>query len=150
METGNETANKLMQAFIQLHRLKMNHGMVGGMKHSEARVLRSIHKMDSGQGVMVSELSGRLKVSAPSITQTVNSLVEQGLVNRMVDPSDRRAVRLRITPYGKEVLDRVYQEFMAIHSGLVEYLGEEQSAVLTDLLQKVYQYFEIAGGRQHD
>jgi len=149
MDMGNDIAYKLMHVFFQLHRQKMNSGPVEGMRHGEMRVLRSIFKLDTGQGVMVSELSNLWNVSAPSATQTVNGLVTQGLVERSVDPADRRAVRLRLTSKGEEVLHQVSQKFVASFSGLTQHLGLEQSESLLGLLEQVYQYFESnpSGGR---
>jgi len=43
-------------------------------------------------------------VSAPSMTRTVNALVDQGFVRRESDPDDGRQVRLQITPEGRKKL----------------------------------------------
>lgn len=149
---SQETAYRLMHAFFQIHRQKMNSGQVRGRTHGELRVLRSIKRLDIGQGVMVSELSNLMKVSSPFITQTVNGLVKEGLVDRSADPSDRRAVRLRVTNAGEELVHEVFTHFIESHRGLVQYLGQEQSEQLIDLLHRVYQYFELesAGGKNCD
>jgi DNA-binding MarR family transcriptional regulator len=148
MVNGNDTACKLMHGFFRLHRQKMNSGPVQGMNPGEMRVLRSIKRLDSGQGVMVSELGNLLKVSSPFITQMTNSLVKQGLVHRAIDPDDRRAVRLRVTAQGNEVILKTSREFMALFEGLVQHLGQEKSEELITLLDEVYKYFESVGGRQ--
>ena len=62
---------------------------------------------------MVSLLSTALKVSPSFITQMANGLVEAGLADRSPDPDDRRAVRLRVTPRGDEVLAKASREFIA-------------------------------------
>jgi DNA-binding MarR family transcriptional regulator len=142
MEQNNDMPYRLMQAFFQLHRQKMNFGPVQGIYPGEMRVLRSIKRLDAGQGVMVSELSGLLKVSSPFITQMTNNLVKQGLADRSPDPADRRAVRLRVTPRGNDVIAQASREFMARFEGLVQHLGPEQSGELLRLLHLVYQYFD--------
>jgi DNA-binding MarR family transcriptional regulator len=142
MEPSNDMPYRLMQAFFQLHRQKMNSGPVQGLNPGEMRVLRSIKRLDAGQGVMVSELSGQLKVSSPFITQMTNSLVKQGLADRSPDPADRRAVRLRVTPRGNQLIAKASREFIAHFEGLVQHLGPEQSGELLRLLHQVYQYFE--------
>ena len=145
MEEGNDTSYKLMQAFGQLKRQWSNAGPIAGLKHSEWGVLRGLSKLDDGQGVMVSELSAGMKVSAPSITQTVNGLVSRGLVSRQADPCDRRAVRLRVTESGEETLALALKEFKSRSHGLVEFLGEKKSADLMELLHQVHKYFETLG-----
>jgi len=141
---------KLMQAFSQLHRQKLSFRPVQGYNPGEIRVLRSIAKLDQGQGLMVSELGSVLKVSSPFITQRTNELVKQGLVVRATDPEDRRAVRLKITPRGEEVLAKAVQEYSAFFAGLAKYLGQEQTEDLVRLLHQVQQYFESVEVRNGD
>lgn len=50
------------------------------------------------------ELADHEKVSAPSMTRTVNGLVERGLVQRADDPTDGRQVILSLTPGARTVL----------------------------------------------
>lgn len=50
------------------------------------------------------ELADNEKVSAPSMTRTVNGLVGRGLVVRADDPTDGRQVILSLTPGAKTVL----------------------------------------------
>lgn len=142
MEDSNELAHRLMYSFFQLHRQKMNSGPVQGLNPGEMRVLRSVRRLDSGQGVMVSELGGLLKVSSPFITQITNGLVKQGLVERAADPEDRRVVRLRVTAPGEEVIVKASREYMALYAGLAEELGQDKSEELIRLLHQVYQYFD--------
>ncbi|WP_350343385.1 MarR family transcriptional regulator [Proteinivorax tanatarense] len=142
MENKNDTSYQLMHAFIRLHRQKMHAGPIAGLNRSEMAVLRSISKLDKENGVKVSELSTYLKVSAPSITQTVNGLVKQDLVKRCPDSSDRRAIRLIITFSGKEKLSAAFEEFRLHFYGLCQYLGQSKSNQLIDLLNEVYNFFE--------
>lgn len=43
-------------------------------------------------------------VSAPSMSRTVNALVERELITRTGDPDDGRSVIIELTPEGKNVL----------------------------------------------
>src|SRR5262245_60693800 len=49
-------------------------------------------------------LAERERVQPPSMTRTVASLVEQGLVDRIEDPHDRRQVIVSLTAAGREAL----------------------------------------------
>jgi len=139
---GNDSVGRLMHVFFQLHRQRINSGPVLGMNPGDVRVLRTIMRRDSGQGVMVSELGSMLKVSSPFITQVTNGLVQKGWVDRSPDAVDRRVVRLRITPRGEEAVARVSKEFLAKYAGLTRSLGPEKTEELIRLLQEVHQYFE--------
>lgn len=143
MEPNKDMPYRLLQAFLQLHRQKLYQGPVQGINPGDMRVLCSIQGMDAGTGVMVSQLSSRLKVSPPFITQVTNNLVKRGLVERSLDPSDRRAVRLQVTPQGSDVLKAVTQAYSARFEGLVRHLGPEQSGELLRLLEETYCYFKV-------
>ncbi|WP_061017048.1 MarR family winged helix-turn-helix transcriptional regulator [Microbacterium sp. CCH5-D1] len=52
----------------------------------------------------VSTLAERERVTAPSMTSTINGLEEQGFVVRTPDEDDRRRVQVDITPAGAEIV----------------------------------------------
>ncbi len=54
----------------------------------------------------ISELASRLGVSAPTTSQLVDRLVEQGLAARADDRSDRRQVLVTVTSAGRQQLER--------------------------------------------
>jgi DNA-binding MarR family transcriptional regulator len=86
--------------------------------------------------VRLHDLADRLGVSDPTASRAVDALVEHGLVERVPDPADRRAVRISLTPHGRQmveerkrrVLDAVLPAIAAIPAAdqqrLVELLGE--------------------------
>lgn len=78
----NGLAQRLMQAFFQLHRQKLRSGQIQGLNPGEMRVLRSIKRLDQGEGVMVTQLVTLLGVTRPFITQTSTALVKRCLVSR--------------------------------------------------------------------
>jgi DNA-binding MarR family transcriptional regulator len=58
-------------------------------------------------GCRTSEVAGRIGASRPSTSRLVHRMIERGLVESGVDPSDRRAARLRLTETGVDLLGRV-------------------------------------------
>lgn len=94
------------------------------------------------QGLKVSEISRYLGLTPPTVTQLINSLEAKELVERQPDPSDRRVVRIRLTKQGK-IITRKGRDYMnATLNRMVEYLGEEESDQLAELLLKVYTFME--------
>ena len=51
-----------------------------------------------------SQIAGRLALTKPTVSATIDTLVERGLVSRAVADDDRRALRLQITAEGRAVL----------------------------------------------
>lgn len=142
---GNQdaAARKLMQAFLQFRRLFRSQSPIEGLRPSEIMVLHFIKaKVGSdGPGIKVSELSAILGVTPPTVTQMINGLVADGFVERSTDPTDRRAVRIRLTDKGQRALRKATDAFVDAFRGLAEYLGEEDTAKLAELLAKVFVYF---------
>ncbi|WP_340026255.1 MarR family transcriptional regulator [Paenibacillus sp. FSL K6-1096] len=94
------------------------------------------------QGLKVSEISRYLGLTPPTVTQLINSLEAKELVERQPDPSDRRVVRIRLTKEGKIITRKGRDHMNATLNRLVEYLGEEESDQLAELLLKVYTFME--------
>ena len=59
-----------------------------------------------------------------------------------MDKEDRRVVRVRLTDSGLAIVEKATDTFMSRFNGLAEYLGEEQSNQLADLLSKAFTYFD--------
>ncbi|MFD0690427.1 MarR family winged helix-turn-helix transcriptional regulator [Actinomadura fibrosa] len=66
-------------------------------------VLRAL--VDADGPLRPSELAARLAVEAPHVTRQVQRLERAGYVERVPDPDDRRAQRVRLTDAGRDVVD---------------------------------------------
>jgi DNA-binding MarR family transcriptional regulator len=84
----------------------------------------------------LSKIGERLMVHPTSVTNAIDRLVEQGLVKREVDETDRRRVLASLTPEGKRVLKRATASLMDIEFGL-GVLDEEQVRTAYDVLRVV-------------
>jgi DNA-binding MarR family transcriptional regulator len=67
----------------------------------------TLYRLGPGGADHAGAVAHRLQISMPSVTQSVDQLVEGGLVLRRRSETDRRVVRLEITPAGRRVLGRV-------------------------------------------
>lgn len=140
-------AEKLLSAFIQFQKVDWDQKIIPGYKTSELKVLICIkNKRKKGtKGMMVSEISQFLRVTSPTVTQLVNGLEKKELVKRNLDKTDRRVVRIQLTNKGLKVAKQTEANFIASFKGLVDYLGEEQSDLLANLLMKTVTYFNQQG-----
>lgn len=86
------------------------------------------------------ELAEVEKISAPSMTKTVNCLVEKGLVSRDDHPDDGRCKVLNLTPEGTAALDRIARARDDWMVKQLRDLSKEERVLLrqaTDLLNRV-------------
>lgn len=73
---------------------------------AQQRVLVAV---DGAESIHLAELSRRVRRGTPAVSEIVEQLVRQGLVDRQPDETDRRRAVLRITPAGTAQLDQVRQ-----------------------------------------
>jgi DNA-binding MarR family transcriptional regulator len=140
--TTSLTEQKLFRALAQFRRLGWYQHSIAGCKPSEIRVLFCIKRMSQPNAELkVSEISKQLLVTPPTVTQLLNGLEANGLIERRSDAADRRSVGVRLTSKGELVTQQAADAHSALLSGLMEYLGEEQSNQLADLLSKAFHYF---------
>lgn len=141
--TNNPTAQKLMRAFMQFHRLEAHQRNFAECTPGEIRTLFCIrHAAKSGNPEMkVSEISKRLQVTSPTVTQLLKGLEANGLIERRIDQTDRRAVGITLTERGEALTQQAMDAFAASFEGLIDYLGEEESNQLAELLLKTYRYY---------
>lgn len=87
----------------------------------QLRCLQRIARGDS----LTTHLARAMGVAVPTMTSMIDGLSDRGLVERQPDPTDRRQVRIVMTPTGHEVLTR-YQAIM--HDRIHELLGHLNAA----------------------
>lgn len=64
------------------------------------------------------------------------------MVERMPDATDRRVVRIKLTEQGEMITRRAKDHMNQTLNHLVEYLGEDESNQLAELLMKVRRFVE--------
>lgn len=74
-----------------------------GLSASQHSALASI---ETHGPLTLGDLAAREQVAPPTVTKVVGRLEDDGLVDRTVDPADRRVSRVSITPEGRRRLDR--------------------------------------------
>jgi gentisate 1,2-dioxygenase len=71
-----------------------------GINAGTFALLHALHEQD---GVTQQELRGRVRLQQSSTTQAIEKLERQGLLQRVVDPSDRRQAHIYLTEAGRSL-----------------------------------------------
>ncbi len=98
-------------------------------------------------GCSPTHLSHCQSVSKNTISALVRGLEEQGLVERALDPEDRRGFRIRLSEAGRRLMADTMPLHMRFMNELVAGLTPEEKAELAALLQKLYRALASHGGR---
>lgn len=89
-----------------------------------AQMTTLIAVRDAGE-VTIKDLALATKVSSPSASTMIDRLVDIGVVRREAGKSDRREVRIGLTPLGEEMVSAMELEVLGSLSRLLEKLGPE-------------------------
>lgn len=140
---NSTVAHKLMHALSNLHKAQWQH-VVEGNKPSEMTLMLCIgqHKYFKNEAPKVSEISRQLGLTPPTVTQLINSLEAKQMVERQADPTDRRVVRVILSEQGIAATRKAKAHMDAGLNKLIDYLGEEESNQLADLLLKVHAFVQ--------
>jgi DNA-binding MarR family transcriptional regulator len=101
-----------------------------GLTFARYEALVLLHFSRSGS-LPLSVIGQRLMVHPTSVTNTIDRLVAQHLVDRRPNPRDGRGVLAAITPAGREVVERATAELMADGFGLAAYRSDELEALFS-------------------
>jgi DNA-binding MarR family transcriptional regulator len=87
----------------------------------------------------MSELAQALGLQPSTVTGLVDALIKYGRVQRGPDPSDRRVVRVSLTPAGVEERDRLTKEWRDRLMELLGDLSDEELRMIHDGLSALDQ-----------
>jgi DNA-binding MarR family transcriptional regulator len=82
----------------------------------------------------LAELAG---ITAPTATRIVDGLLERGLVSRVEDPTDRRAVVISLTATGRRALARKEREYSEGRRRIADALDPHEQEVAARLLRRL-------------
>lgn len=102
-------------------------------QYNVLRILRGAHP----EQLNCRQVSARMMTREPDLTRLLDRLEKAGFVERTRQPSDRRVVRVGITPAGLRLLRQLDQPMLALHRFQFSPLGEARTAKLVRLLRRL-------------
>jgi DNA-binding MarR family transcriptional regulator len=100
---GGGTPAALAARFARLVE-RLGGDMVAAKAQGQQREL--LAAVGATEPATLNQVAARVKRGAPAVSRAVDALVRAGLVDRQPDPGNRRRLALRLTPDGREHLDR--------------------------------------------
>lgn len=88
------------------------------------------------------QLAASAGVSSPTATRMIDVLVARGLVSRVEDPADRRAVLISLTPAGRRALGAKLREYEQVRAQIAATLDVDERRVAADLLHRLTEVIE--------
>lgn len=116
---------------VPFERLLRNHGL-SSATYNVLRILRG----SGATGRVCNEIGQHLVARVPDVTRLIDRLEKQGYAKRTRGDSDRRLVRVVITPNGLEILGRLDAPVLAEHQRQMAHMTEDELRTLSLLLSK--------------
>ena len=115
---------------------------VEGLNPTQGSILSFLHKRNTS--VRLSEIAQELAVSNATVSDSVSTLVEKGLVTKRRAKEDARATAISLRPKGKKLADRLGLGDIRIKQAL-ESLGSNEREQLYRTMLKLIRQLQLAG-----
>ena len=136
---GEVSAGELTERVMRVAHLIRRASTAGlaplNLTPAQSRALRTISRAESP--IRMGELAAALGVVPRSATDLVEALQGAGLVERLVDPANRRSVLVELTREGRDIQQAMADARTATAATLFGTLDPAERALLAELLGRV-------------
>lgn len=113
-----------------------------GLNSSTFDVLATLRRSGEPFRLSPSDLMATMMVTSGTMTNRIDQLEKQGLVERLPNPDDRRGLIVALTPKGRALVDEAVTAHVANQERLMAALTVEERNALDTLLRRHLAAFE--------
>lgn len=111
-----------------------------GVTSTHIHYLDTIRKLELKTGcVKMSDISDELGLPRPSVTKTIKDMEKLGFVEKNTTTTDGRFVFIRITPAGKDLVDKYVDQYFGELSREFEDICDEDAVNMINTIEKLYE-----------
>ncbi|MCG8549540.1 MAG: MarR family transcriptional regulator [Desulfobacterales bacterium] len=137
--TGRKVHDNITRIITAVAMEKGKASQFGELSYQQKNMIMMIRVREC---VSVTELSGILNVSPPSVSAMVDRLVERGLLIRTHSEKDRRKVEIRVAPAAVDEIALVEEKLLNSFLELTQLLGPEITSQWCSVLQQIEKLIE--------
>jgi DNA-binding MarR family transcriptional regulator len=108
-----------------------------GLSYADFDVLNTLRRRGDPHGTNPKALAASALITSGAMTSRLDRLEGAGLVERRPDPSDRRAILVRLTPAGQERATRALDAVLAADRRFLEPLGPDDRRAAAAVLKRL-------------
>ncbi len=131
---GDRPLGDRLVAVMRLLRAASSRSEIAGLSNARYEFL---HALVHGGPTRMSALARHLRISPRTVTPMVDALEAEGLLDRVPDPTDRRAKVLALTPAGFTLMKGAHDARIAMANSLFTPLTTRERNTLAALLDKI-------------
>ncbi|WP_456268833.1 MarR family transcriptional regulator [Kushneria sp. AK178] len=130
--TTRIVGRSFLEPFFRAHELQAG----------EFDVLATLRRAGAPYALGPTQLYEALMISSGGMTNRLDRLEKQGLIERHPNPEDRRGTLVQLTSRGKEIIDKMVPEHIDNESLALSGLTREEQEQLNALLGKLLEHLE--------
>lgn len=109
---------------------------------TQARWTTMVYLQKGGEGLTQRELARLMAIENPTLVRLLDSLEQQGLIERRPCPNDRRARRLHLTPDGTEFMNVLTERAAQLREEMLEGISDEEIEGAVAVFHKIMENAE--------
>ena len=115
--------------------------LISGLTVRQQQVIRKVYLLTRKQteGVPLKKLAEQLELSPGTVSEAVETLVRKQALEREICASDRRSVRIRVSPQGMSMINVGIDQYRHDAELLLSALSPDEARLLVEMLQRVQQ-----------
>ena len=117
----------------------------------QGQVIRFLdYREESGQAVLIKDIEQELNITKSVASNLVKRMVQNGLVELEVSPSDKRAKFVHLTEKSRSQMKQIKSFFDRMNRSLLDGISEENLAVFEEVMGQLQANVEKIGGKNEE
>mgnify|MGYP005849739023 FL=1 len=109
---------------------------------TQARWSTMVYLEKGGEGLTQRELASLMAIENPTLVRLLDSLEQQGLIERRPCPNDRRARRLHLTDAGRAFMNDLSGRAEVLREEMLEGISDEEIECAVKVFHKILENAE--------
>ncbi len=105
------------------------------LTNAEFRCMRFLHDKNF---LSVKDLARQMKLTPGRISHILSSLEEKNYVNREIDKSDRRNIKVKLTRNAKPFISEVIHKHVELHEKVLQQMPEDSREYILEAMEQLY------------
>ena len=125
------------------------YGKRGRMTLGKIRLMNCLFYLSSIKNEMplVKDLAARFRISSGVVSQTLNAMIQDGMVERVSSPLDRRMIGIRLTRQGVRMRRQCAASYTSFMQNFLSRIEPEKIAVFDRALEMTLQFLRTEEGK---
>jgi DNA-binding MarR family transcriptional regulator len=126
----------LARTYNLTHEFLNKHAQKLGLSRAKFSILLILYRTPSGK-LSMTDISNQMHVTRTNITKLVDGLENDGFVERIPDPKDRRSSLVALTHKGQTFMNMHLDEYFYLSEWLMDGLSRQEKEMMESLLYKL-------------